>query len=227
MNGVAAKRVFDAPYCVDNERFVGAAEALEPRRGTIRASWGVKDGSVVMLFSGKLIEKKRPLDLVSALGIACRRDARLHLVVAGDGPLRTACERRASELGVPATFLGFVNQGRIAEAYVGADCLVLPSDYGETWGLVVNEAMACGRPAIVSDRVGCHLDLVLPGETGAVFRFGDVDDLASRLLQLTAAPDALSALGVRARDRVRRSYSIDRAVAGTMEALESVVHGLG
>lgn len=226
-NGVPPERVFDGPYCVDNERFSSEAEALEPRRRAIRSGWGVQDPSIAILFSGKLIEKKRPLDLVNALAIARRRDPRLHLLVAGDGPLRAACEQRALELGLPATFLGFMNQGRIAEAYVAADCLVLPSDHGETWGLVVNEAMACGRPAIVSDRVGCHLDLVLPGETGAVFRFGEVDELASVILSVTAAPGTLAALGAHARARVRRHYSIDNLVAGTLEALRFATRGIG
>jgi glycosyltransferase involved in cell wall biosynthesis len=225
-NGVPPERVFDAPYCVDNERFSSEAEALEPRRQAIRSGWGVQDPSIAILFSGKLIEKKRPLDLVNALAIARRRDSRLRLLVAGEGPLRAACEMRARELGVPATFLGFINQGRIAEAYVAADCLVLPSDYTETWGLVVNEAMACGRPAIVSDRVGCHLDLVLPGETGAVFPFGEVDELASVILSVTAAPGALAALGKHARTRVRCHYSIDKLVAGTLEALRFVTRGI-
>jgi glycosyltransferase involved in cell wall biosynthesis len=226
-NGVPPERVFDAPYCVDNERFSSEADALEPRREAIRSGWGVQAPSIAILFSGKLIEKKRPLDLVNALAIARRRDARFHLLVAGDGPLRAACEQRARELGVPATFLGFMNQSRIAEAYVAADCLVLPSDHGETWGLVVNEAMACGRPAIVSDRVGCHLDLVLPGETGAVFRFGEVDELASVILSVTAAPGTLAALGTHARARVRRHYSIDNLVAGTLEALRFATRGIG
>jgi glycosyltransferase involved in cell wall biosynthesis len=226
-NGVPSERVFDAPYCVDNERFSSQAAALAPRRRAIRDGWEVPDRSIAILFSGKLIEKKRPLDLVRALATARRQDARLHLLVAGDGPLRAACEHLTRELGVPATFLGFMNQGRIAEAYVAADCLVLPSDHGETWGLVVNEAMACGRPAIVSDRVGCHLDLVLPGETGAVFRFGDVDELASVILSITAAPGTLAALGTHARARVRRHYSIDNLVAGTLEALRFVVRRIG
>jgi glycosyltransferase involved in cell wall biosynthesis len=226
-SGVPPGRIFDAPYCVDNERFSAQADALEPRRRVIRTGWGVREGSIAILFSGKLIEKKRPLDLVGAMAIARRQDPRLHLLVAGDGPLRVACEQRVRELDVPATFLGFMNQDRIAEAYVAADCLVLPSDYGETWGLVVNEAMACGRPAIVSDRVGCHLDLVLPGETGAVFHFGEVDELASVIVALTAVPAMLADLGTRARARVRRDYSIETLVAGTLAALRFVTRGIG
>jgi len=227
VNGVPPERIFDAPYCVDNDRFSAQAAALELRRRAIRESWGVEDGSIAVLFSGKLVEKKHPLDAVEALAIARRQNSRLHFLVAGDGPLRAVCERRARELRVPATFLGFMNQSQIAEAYVAADCLVLPSDYGETWGLVVNEAMACGRPALVSDRVGCQLDLVLPGQTGAIFSFGKIDQLASLLLELTAAPEVLPALGARAREHVHRHYSIENSVSGTVKALRFVARRIG
>lgn len=74
-------------------------------------------------------------------------------------------------------------------AYVAADVVVLPSDYGETWGLVINEAMATGLPAIVSNRVGCAGDLVVDGETGAVTPFGEPSAIAQKLVALAKNPD--------------------------------------
>jgi glycosyltransferase involved in cell wall biosynthesis len=81
----------------------------------------------------------------------------------------------------PASFTGFLNQTEISRAYVAADCLVLPSDHGETWGLVVNEALASGLPCLVSDACGCAEDLV-----GQQFSFpmGDVGVLATKLERL-------------------------------------------
>ncbi len=72
-----------------------------------------------------------------------------------------------------ASFAGFLNQTQVSNAYVAADCLVLPSDYDETWGLVVNEAMASGLPCIISDRCGCAPDLGNAGGN-AVFSFGNI-----------------------------------------------------
>jgi glycosyltransferase involved in cell wall biosynthesis len=103
---------------------------------------------------------------------------------------------------------------------VAADFLALPSDFGETWGLVVNEAMACGLPALVSDRVGCGPDLVEDGVTGAVFPCGDVEALAERLRDLASNPERLRTMGRRAQERVLEGYSVQRAVAGTVEAVE-------
>jgi glycosyltransferase involved in cell wall biosynthesis len=121
------------------------------------------------------------------------------------------------------TFAGFLNQTEIVGAYVAADCLVLPSDTGETWGLVVNEAMACGIPAIVSDQVGCGPDLVSDGVTGATFPMGDVDALAKRLIDLSGNPSALRAMGGAACERVTSHYSVERAVEGTMAAIGAVM----
>lgn len=90
----------------------------------------------------------------------------------GDGDLRRECQRFAASRGLPVTFTGFLNQGEISAAYAAADCLVLPSD-GETWGLVVNEAMACELPAIVSVSCGCSVDLIIEGKTGFLYACGD------------------------------------------------------
>src|SRR5205814_354948 len=78
-------------------------------------------------------------------------------------------------------FGAFKNQTQLPGCYVSADVLVLPSDGGETWGLVVNEAMACGLPVVVSDAVGCGPDLIEEGRTGFSFRCRDTIHLAQRL----------------------------------------------
>ena len=117
----------------------------------------------------------------------------------GDGPLRVACEALVREQNLPIRFAGFLNQSKITEAYVASDALALPSDGGETWGLVVNEAMACGRPCIVSDRVGCGPDLVIPQKTGSIFRLGDVTALANSMLGIADNPERVISMGVEAR----------------------------
>lgn len=180
--GAQTSRMFDARYCIENERFERAAAESKRHRVQRRADWGIDDNSVCFLYCGKFEEKKHPAELVEAFGdaIEANPEHRLHLLMVGDGDLREDCERLVERRGLPVTFAGFLNQSEIVDAYVASDCLALPSDHGETWGLVVNEAMACGRPAIVSDQAGCHLDLVRVGETGWVHRFGDWAQLRDR-----------------------------------------------
>jgi glycosyltransferase involved in cell wall biosynthesis len=224
-NGVPPEKIFFAPYCVENERFASAAEALRPERAALRDGWGIAPDAFTFLFCAKFIDKKRPLDLLKALEIAAR-DRRvpkngLHLLMVGDGELREECERFVHEHGVPVTFAGFLNQSELPRAYTAADCLVLPSDHGETWGLVVNEAMACGLPAIVSDRVGCHPDLIRQGLTGAVFPFGDSAALAEQLILFAGEPAKSLLMGEEARKLISR-YSYQELLKGTIASLRFV-----
>lgn len=220
-NGVPAERIFPVPYFADNDRFGAQAERWMPERDSIRAGWGIGPEEVCFLFAGKLVAKKRPLDFLAACGTARRSDPRIRPLVVGTGEMEAAARGFAARHESGATFAGFLNQTEISRAYVAADCLVLPSDYGETWGLVVNEAMAHGLPAIVSDRVGCGPDLVRDGVTGRIFPFGDVEALARTLLALAANGVARAEMGRRAREHVA-SYSAASAVDGTLEAVAYV-----
>jgi len=222
-NGVAESRIFQAPYFVDNARFSSAARSLLGERRLLRAAWGIPEAAVCFLFAGKLEPKKRILDLVRAMTGIERKPNPVHLLVAGTGVLLEEARALAAREGVPASFAGFLNQTEIPKAYAAADCLVLPSDYGETWGLVVNEAMACGLPAVVSDRVGCGPDLVEHGVTGRVFPFGDIAALAEELSTLAENEALLRKMGELARARVA-NYSVERAVEGTARAVHSLLH---
>ncbi len=219
--GVHAERIFNTPYCVENERFLAQAERITPQRSQLRSKFGLSTDIFTFLYCGKFVAKKRPLDLLHAL-VEVRKagGTDVQLLMVGDGELRSACEALVIKEDLPVKFSGFLNQKEIIGAYAVSDCLLLPSDHGETWGLVVNEAMACGVPAIVSDQVGCHLDLIQPGETGYVYPTGDVHQLASYLAYLAKAGVAeAQRLGENARRQVLQHYSYQKVVAGIQKAL--------
>lgn len=221
--GVPGRRIFPTPYCVDNARFGEAADLYRksPGREALRERFGLDAHRTTYLFSGKFVEKKRPNDIVEAVRRLSPTDReRLQVLMVGEGPLGD--ELRTAAQSLPIRFSGFLNQSEIASAYAAADCLVLPSDHGETWGLVVNEAMACGLPALVSDQVGSAIDLVTPGSTGAVFACGDVGALAERFAALSRSPEALGEMGANARRRVHADYNFRQVLAGVLDALESV-----
>jgi glycosyltransferase involved in cell wall biosynthesis len=112
-----------------------------------------------------------------------------------------------------------LNQTRIAEAYAVADAVVVPSA-AETWGLVVNEAMASGLPCIVSDRVGCGPDLVDRGRNGDVFPMGDVGALSALMVQY-ADTGRLNTMGRSAAESVE-SHSVQAAATALLQAVEMV-----
>ncbi|MGH7565427.1 MAG: glycosyltransferase family 4 protein, partial [Gemmatimonadota bacterium] len=215
-NGVSPERIFPVPYFADNDRFVEQAARWMPERASIRRGWGFGPDDICFLFAGKLVPKKRVLDFLAGCEIARRSAPEIRALVVGAGEVEVEARRFAERHDLRAVFAGFLNQSEISRAYVVADCLVLPSDYGETWGLVINEAMLHGLPSIVSDRVGCGPDLVDDGVTGRVFPFGDVDALARAMVETAAREDQRREMGRRARLRVD-AYSAERAVEGTLD----------
>ena len=226
--GVRPDRLFFAPHFVDNERFAaGAAEARASGAvAALRRQLGAEAATRICLFAGKLIEKKRPADFIDAVARLQQTGAPVLGIVVGSGPLEGALIERAKARGGRIGFLGFRNQSEIPACYAAADCLVLPSDGRETWGLVVNEAMACGVPTVVSDAVGCTEDLV-DATTGAVYRVGDVGGLAEGIGRVLAR---LSRDGDSFRrtvlDRIA-AYSCSAAVAGTRRALDCMLEDHG
>lgn len=225
-SGVSASRIHHVPHCVDNARFRAAAPEAVAARPAWRASNGIPASARVVLFAGKLEAKKAPQLLFRALlarNAQTSDDDRTVLLFVGSGELEGALREQAGErIGRDVFFVPFQNQSVMPTVYAAADLLVLPSaSSGETWGLVVNEAMNLARPAIVSDRVGCGPDLVTPGETGWVFPSGDANALAAALNDALSDPARLVRMGEAARTRID-AYSYEVASA----ALEKVLDGL-
>lgn len=216
--GVPDDRIWPAPHCVDNVFFARSAAAARAADMSPRRLFGIADNAAVFLLAAKLIEMKRPLDFIQALAAARSAGASVRGLVAGDGPLRAEMEAHARRAGVPCTFAGFLNQQQIGAAYAAADALVLPSDGRETWGLVVNEAMASGLPAIVSEAAGCVPDLVVDGRTGFAFPRGDVATLTRRMIE-TADRSYAAALGRAAAAHID-AYSPAAAAQGVVAAVE-------
>jgi glycosyltransferase involved in cell wall biosynthesis len=206
--GVREEQLHPAPYCVDNERFARQADELRKQRAAIRREWRIPENALCLLFAGKFIPKKHPFDLIAAAESARLQNLEqpVHLLFVGSGELgtqlRAAChvvydaDAKAAEdrdlgkkgFAPAASFTGFLNQTEISKAYVAADCLVLPSDHQETWGLVVNEAMASGLPCVVSDACGCGEDLIAPIDPRFRFPLGQPEAIADAILALMNQP---------------------------------------
>ena len=176
--GADASRFFRAGHFVDNAWWSHSVAEATACRDALRRRWNVPDDALTLVFAGKFIPRKRPLELLGALRRL--RDAPVHVLMAGDGPLRRQVERIVTEERLPVTLLGFINQSAMPEVYAAGDLLVLPSRE-ESWGMVVNEAMASGLPAIVTDRVGCSPDLIRQGETGTCIPANRADALAEAI----------------------------------------------
>jgi glycosyltransferase involved in cell wall biosynthesis len=218
--GVPPQRLGRSPHCVDNLFFARTAREAAADPAALRRALGLPASPVIFLFAGRLIDLKRPLDFLQALDRLRRDGLDVHGLVVGDGPLRRALESHQARRGTPCTFAGFLNQSAIGRAYAAADALVLPSSV-EPWGLVVNEAMASGVPAIVSDRIGCAPDLVVDGVTGYTYPCGEVDRLADRMRRLTEDAASRAAMRAAVLERIQ-SYSPEAAAEGVVAAMHAL-----
>ncbi|MGB7666106.1 MAG: glycosyltransferase family 4 protein, partial [Candidatus Acidiferrales bacterium] len=196
---IPEERIALLPYVVDNNWWTENATNVD--RKALREAWGIPAEASIVLFCAKLQPWKRPQDLLRAFARANVSDA--YLIFVGDGPMRKQLEREVMELNVQerVRFLGFKNQSALPGVYCSSDVMVLPSEY-EAFGVVVNEAMVCGCPVIVSDQVGARFDLVRENETGFVYPAGDIDALAGALSRALGSCERLRRMGDAARARM-------------------------
>ncbi|MHB8642689.1 MAG: glycosyltransferase family 4 protein [Gaiellaceae bacterium] len=214
--GVPDARLHGARYCVDNSFFQERRVLVEPRREEIRRAFGIDDDAPVVLFCGKLIPVKRPIDLLRAFA-EVREQLRIWLLIVGDGPLLFEVKQLAESERIRNVVLaGFRPQSQIHEAYCAADLFVLPSS-SEQWGVVVNEAMNFSLPVVVSDRVGSGSDLVRQGWNGFVFPSGDVVALAKVIRSLATDETLRREFGERSRDLVGE-FSVEACADGIVAA---------
>ena len=220
--GIGKERIFPMPYAVDNRLFQSHVQKAAPHREDLRGSLGLKVGRPIVLFVGKLIERKRPRDLLEAYARMQGGSAGAppYLLYIGEGELRTQLEARAAVLGLDSVkFLGFKNQSELPAFYDLCDLFVMPTVY-EPWGLVVNEVMNAGRAVVISDEVGCAPDLVENGINGLVFQARDVADLSRALSEILADPARLTQMGVKSLERINQ-WSFEEDVQGLRAALQA------
>jgi glycosyltransferase involved in cell wall biosynthesis len=215
--GLPEKKLFFAPYIVDNTFFQNEHKKLSPRRRELRERVGVNDERPLILFAGKLLEKKQPIFLLKAYQ-KVREETNCALVFAGDGILREEILKIVSAEKIPdVTITGFLNQSQISEAYTLADIFVLPS-YNEPWGVVVNEAMNFGLPVIVTENVGCAPDLVQEGQNGWVVGVGDLDTLSGKIKEMVIGESLRATFGQKSKEIIK-SYSPKRCAIGILKAM--------
>jgi glycosyltransferase involved in cell wall biosynthesis len=208
--GVQNERIYFAPYAIDNKFFRENYLKLKQKKDSIRVKGKFDKFDKIVLFVGKFISKKNPMDLVKAFhGV---NNLKYCLIFVGDGEDRDRMEDYILKNNIANIFIsGFKNQSELGEYYTIADLFVLPSGLGETWGLVLNEAMNYNLPILVSDTVGSSDDLIQ--KNGFAFKEGDIKDLSEKIKYMLSVED-LSGMG-------RNSYNIVKKYS--FENIESAI----
>ena len=204
-SGLKKKQIVRAPHTVDNDFFSSDNEQKEQAAKAWRQQLGIPAEQKVFLFAGKLEPKKDPELLINAFTKLLEKRQDIHLIIVGSGILEEKLKKLVSDLSNPLTpdlchltsdschltsdvlrlmshvyFLPFQNQSLMPIVYRLSDVFILPSK-SETWGLAVNEAMACGRPVIVSSKCGAARDMVDEGINGFVFKATNTESLLDKM----------------------------------------------
>jgi glycosyltransferase involved in cell wall biosynthesis len=218
--GARNERIFTAPNAVDTELFARWASAVRQDDRMHRQALQLPPR--FFLFVGRLVREKGIFDLVEAYGkLTAELRSGIGLVLVGEGTARAELIRRAG-LIEPGQVLstGFVQREQLASYYALSEAFVFPSQT-DPWGLVVNEAMACGLPVISSDAAGCTADLVEDNWNGRVVPRGDVAQLASAMEKLARDPALRARMGNHSQERILR-YSPDACAEGIARAAMSL-----
>ena len=222
--GVGPERLFYVPHAVDTEWFAERARAAREsgRCQQIRDSFRIGAHAHVYLFVGKLIASKRVGDFLNAFALLRRTAPELdvHAVVVGDGPQLGALGEQAAAMTDRVHFAGFRNQSELPAWYAAADTLVVPGP--ESWGLVVNEAAACGVPALAGEFAACRHDMLDGGLAGDVFRVEDPPHLAGKLKRMHRLMRERRIEVQAELRRVSQRHGLDAATRGLLGALSTL-----
>ena len=171
--GVEKKKILQAPYFVDNDFF-----KIKVDKNILKKKLKL-DKKKIILFVGKLIKRKRPIDFLK-LAKLNSSNKKFHFIMIGNGDLMKNCKIYISKNKLKnISLVGFTNQSKLRQFYCISDLLILPSFY-ETWGLTINEAFAAGIPAICTSKCGASNDLIINKKTGFTYNVGDIKDLKKK-----------------------------------------------
>jgi glycosyltransferase involved in cell wall biosynthesis len=210
--GVSEEMILAAPNAVDTLFFAQRAAVIRRDAAAHRRALGLP--ARFFLFVGRLVPEKGVFDLLRAYEAQAPEVRKeMGLVFVGDGAARAAIQQRAAAISPGAIhFAGFVQREYLAAYYTLAEVLVFPT-HTDTWGLVVNEAMACGLPVISSSAAGCVADLIGNGWNGLVVSGGEITQLTSAMNELARNAELRTLMGQRSAQRIAQ-YSPEAWAAG-------------
>jgi glycosyltransferase involved in cell wall biosynthesis len=214
------ERIFVAPNAVDNAFFSREASVARSRAPEMRRQFGLPEH--YFLCVGRLVSSKGVFDLLEAYSLlAPELRVRSELLFVGDGVDQPELEARAAAIHPGAVRVaGFAHREQLAVYYALADALVFPT-HTDPWGLVVNEAMACGIPIVATDAGGCVQDLVQEGWNGYVVPKNAPGKLSEALAKIACVPELSSSMGTRSAQRIEQN-SPPACAAGFVAAMDAV-----
>ena len=221
--GAKERQLFFTPYAVDNEFYKYTKEEKKKISARLTKEHDIDEEATIILFAGKLIDRKNPLILLEAFHQLINKQPRNKVVLmfAGTGPDLELIENKIKQdyLDAKVKILGFKNEKELREYYSIADLLVLPSTE-ETFGLVINEAMSASTAIITSDKVGSSKDLVINGINGFIFKSENLESLTTILEKTLSDKEALLDMAEKS-EEIIKDWNYEKDLEGIISALDS------
>jgi glycosyltransferase involved in cell wall biosynthesis len=221
--GFKKESIFRFPYAVDHDWFARECSAGRADVAKLRTMWGLPPAGRVVCGVMKFSEREDPLTLVRAFKNVRERDSEVALLLVGDGPLRRRVEEAAGDqLGKTIVLPGYRNYSELPSVYAASDLFVHTAR--GAWEVSVNEALACGLPVITSDAVGSAQELIIPNRLGYTFKYGDVGDLAKRIVSVLSDSQLLARAresGLKSLEDWGYSSTAKRLISATIFAAKS------
>ena len=215
--GIPEKKLFFAPCSVDNDYFYGLKNSLD--RELVRRSIGAEDDCCVIAFTGQLIDRKRPMDILEAGNTLLKEGKRTKIVFMGDGILREKMESYIDdhEMKDSVILTGKLDQKKMSEYLTASDVYVLPSE-NDASPKALNEAMNFELPIVITDGIETASEMCREGENGYVVHVGDIDAITDSLRKIiNTGPSKMGAVS----RRIVSEYSYERVVNSWIDAIQS------
>ena len=231
--GMKSEEIFEGLDAIDNDFFWQGARQARQNRDSHRSLPGLETQEAFFLASARCVKGKNLDGLMNAYALYRRRVCEAgvgqipwRLVILGDGPERSALERMVHSIGIQGVcFAGFHQIDQLPTYYGLASVFIHPT-HQDTWGLVVNEAMAAGLPVLVSKQAGCAPDLVHEGENGFTFSPDDMGTLTNLMMLMSSGQVDLMAMSQASRNRIKE-WGPERFAQGLYGALQAAIQRRG
>jgi glycosyltransferase involved in cell wall biosynthesis len=213
--GLKNNQLVFAPHAIDNNRFNSDDVKFEKQASVWKNKLGILPNESIILYAGKLESIKDPYFII---GLSERlKSLPVKFLIVGNGPME-AFLKKGAQTNKQLIFLDFQNQLDMPVVYRLGDIFILPSK-SETWGLSVNEAMACGRCVLVSEACGCAADLVSDGINGYIFSKDNIENLVKKIEGLINDRTLLKKMGTESVKKIK-SFSFEHIVKPIESVLE-------
>lgn len=213
----------DKIFLFPNASNVTAKENDHILKEKLKEKLGTKDKKII-LYVGRLVERKGVQYLIKAFTKLRTERKDVDLVIVGRGEYGEKLESLCENLNVKDNvhFMGFFENEFLSAFYLLSNICVMPSSLGESWVLVLNEAMYFGKPVIATDGVGGAFDMIKDGINGYMVPAKDVNALFEAMKKILSDPDLEKKMGEKSKKIVKEGFTYEHMVKGFMNAIEYV-----